>query len=633
MRRRIERLERDNAILHQLVSQIRDASNTQVQQILSLIRSNAPLVEVNDLILQVRQNAVSDQRQVNPVVDNMYQTLQRIQPDSRPKLPSSESSSSSEPASRVLTVTRLIDEPLYRVPAAPWTSVVQDEHLVSHLVSLWATWHHLLPDGIILEPFLRAMKAARLESHFCSPFLVNCVLAVGCLYSDYDEAKTVQGRASDLMARFVQEAESHLKQDRSTPSITKVQGLGILYIIISQLYRDRDGYQYAVQAAIMSEELLRARERIVASIEDKEGKQELAFALDTACWGVFSATSASMSAWMRRQLVDPPEQPCSEAGKVNASFHASAWSPYPRSGAVPIIHLDECLRHHYKLAVMTAELTHELYSDRESRSSPARREVLHDLHVRFIFWYARLPEYMKQEVPGCPSTTMLLIWYHGIVLILLEAKIKVQQHSQEEDEEGEGKAVSTDHTDEEADSDPESGARAAAFRGADLIVGSSTDEEHLVHQARRIAGLFTSVRNTHDYSRLHCFLCQPCLLALYVLVKRNADHRYDAEVTEFFTAMRAMGRRFPFTFSMLRMTQVDLLKRKLDLPVPTEKLFEEYKKVEDAAWRQKGTFNSIYPSPQLFAGPYADEATESGRPQSPADMMEFLQIFDGLKIG
>lgn len=641
MKRRIEGLERDNAILNDLLSQIRGADDTEVQQVVSLIRSNAPLIEVNATLQRLLHSARSSQRQVDPMINDIYRTTGRAL--SR----GTDLASSTEPASRVLSVDRLIDEPIYQVPATPWTIATGDNHLVSHLVSLWATWYHLLPDGIVLEPFLRAMQNARLDSLFCSPFLVNCILAAGCLFSDYDEAKAVRGRASDLMRTFVKEAEWHFRRDQSTPSITNVQGLGILYVVISQLNQDRDGYHFAIQAAAMSVELLRARGSILATTRSREDYNEAAFVLDTACWGIYSMTTGSMSAWMRPQLVTPPHVPWPVADNAEQNFHETRWSPYPHRGETRDIHLVESLRHHYTLAVLTAELTHTIYAEPGARGLPARSEALHDIHIRLIFWYARLPEHMKHAVPGCPSVAMLLMWYHGIVATLLSAKIdshRPTKNNEEEQEDMYNADDDDDFDDDDADKDTEDDssddddeaemhARERTSSDINLLVASRTDEEHLVQHATRIADVLSANQDTYEYSRLHCFMCQPCRLALYVLMERNADHRYDVHITELLTAMRAMSRRFPFSFTLLRMIQLDLRLRKLELPGSAEKLFGEFEQPNSAAWRQRGSSNSVYPSPQVFVGPYAGETQGSRGATAPTNMIEFLNVFDQLAIG
>jgi hypothetical protein len=80
---------------------------------------------------------------------------------------------------------QLSDIALFRVPAHPWTSVTEDDDFVSHLISLWFTWAHPFLNWIDRDLFIREMQTGSIDSDFCSPFLVNIILADACV-SDAD---------------------------------------------------------------------------------------------------------------------------------------------------------------------------------------------------------------------------------------------------------------------------------------------------------------------------------------------------------------------------------------------------------------------------------------------------------------
>lgn len=81
----------------------------------------------------------------------------------------------------MLDIRRLVDEPPFRVPASPWTVITKDDNLVSHLVSLWLTWSHPFWNSLDRKLFIRDMQAGKVECEFCSPFLVNSILAEACV--------------------------------------------------------------------------------------------------------------------------------------------------------------------------------------------------------------------------------------------------------------------------------------------------------------------------------------------------------------------------------------------------------------------------------------------------------------------
>lgn len=82
---------------------------------------------------------------------------------------------------KVMDIHYLCDEAPCKVPAKPWTNVTEDDDLVSHLVSLYFTWDYPFWSFLDRDVFLRHMARGDLESEFCSPFLVNAVLANACV--------------------------------------------------------------------------------------------------------------------------------------------------------------------------------------------------------------------------------------------------------------------------------------------------------------------------------------------------------------------------------------------------------------------------------------------------------------------
>lgn len=69
----------------------------------------------------------------------------------------------------------------FKVPAKPWTTVTDDDDLVSHLVSLYFTWDYPFYAFVDRDILLKHMTKGNVNSDFCSPFLVNAILANACV--------------------------------------------------------------------------------------------------------------------------------------------------------------------------------------------------------------------------------------------------------------------------------------------------------------------------------------------------------------------------------------------------------------------------------------------------------------------
>jgi hypothetical protein len=160
LKRKIESLEQDRDLLMQLVDTIRQDNEQKCSSVLNLIRSNAPLDEIK-LFLDENLEPSND--------DNASSKRQDTD------------SSSSGSSLKVMDVKRLCDTPIYPVSAQLWTSVSSDDALVSHLVSLHFTWNGITSNWIDRDLFLRDMRSGNLDSRFCSPLLVNSILAMACV--------------------------------------------------------------------------------------------------------------------------------------------------------------------------------------------------------------------------------------------------------------------------------------------------------------------------------------------------------------------------------------------------------------------------------------------------------------------
>jgi len=82
---------------------------------------------------------------------------------------------------RMLGRIQDIVNPIITVPARPWTTVTDDDDLVSHLMSLWFTWAHQWWQWVDKITFIEAMRAGTTDSLICTPYLVNMILADACV--------------------------------------------------------------------------------------------------------------------------------------------------------------------------------------------------------------------------------------------------------------------------------------------------------------------------------------------------------------------------------------------------------------------------------------------------------------------
>ena len=172
IKRKIDDLEENQDMLQNLFDTLRDSNDEKAVQLFQLIRSQVPLADIkNSLDNGDGLDQTKPEMSSSPELAGLQNTLTKPQEDDSPP----------PDRRRMLDIRRLVDEPPFQVPARPWTVITKDDTLVSHLVSLWLTWSHPFWNSLDRKLFIRDMQAGRLECEFCSPFLVNAILAEACV--------------------------------------------------------------------------------------------------------------------------------------------------------------------------------------------------------------------------------------------------------------------------------------------------------------------------------------------------------------------------------------------------------------------------------------------------------------------
>jgi hypothetical protein len=159
-------------VLNDMLQAFRTLCPDRIEYLLSVIRSTDSLEEIV-IALDVNMAEVRSEGQAKA----------RSLPDLREASAEAEQAADTNPRKRrmVMSIQSLSDEPLFDLPAKPWTTVTDDDHFVSHLVSLYFTWEHAACHIIDRELFLADMKNGHLDSQCCSPLLVNAMLATACV--------------------------------------------------------------------------------------------------------------------------------------------------------------------------------------------------------------------------------------------------------------------------------------------------------------------------------------------------------------------------------------------------------------------------------------------------------------------
>ncbi|RAL03710.1 Zn(II)2Cys6 transcription factor [Aspergillus ibericus CBS 121593] len=265
-KRKIGKLEAERNDLLQLVQTLQDSSDAKAMQLLDLIRTKAPLSELK---LYMDHNISPPERETTP-------------------------------------------------PLAVYNQTSTDD-LVSHLISLWMTWSHPYYSWIDRELFLRDAQAGKPNSQFCSPFLVNCILAEACFHSDLPEVYADQNDPESKGVHFYEEARRLYETIEDRRDLPSIQGCGVLFVCMAAMGKDHIGWWYLGQVRKMAEAFTNKHP------PPSEASTE-SHAVDTTLWDIYNLTATASISLMKNLAIDRPNRPHFPC----AHRTDDPWVPYPR---------------------------------------------------------------------------------------------------------------------------------------------------------------------------------------------------------------------------------------------------------------------------------------------------------------
>ena len=273
LKRDIETLKGRNDALGVIVASIRSSTDAEVSEIVQQIRSDEDL---DALAESLKRNVTLPERSNAKTAEGELSNL-----IGRPSLDAAGVVKHYGHTSSLSLVSDSAQSAVHLLTSEPWTKVTSNSAFIDHITTLYFTWSHPFYSLFSKELFLNDMTEGR--DKYCSPLLVNALLAVGCAYSDRPEARSNPSDPSTAGDHFFAEARRLLYENESS-NLTTVQALALMGIREASCSRDSNGFQYAGRCTRMLIEL--GLHVSFGSASDEFGPTELE-ARKITFWGCF----------------------------------------------------------------------------------------------------------------------------------------------------------------------------------------------------------------------------------------------------------------------------------------------------------------------------------------------------------
>jgi hypothetical protein len=136
-------------------------------------------------------------------------------------------------------------------PLLSWTSATEDETLIEHLITMYFTWHYpyftCLSKKLFIREFKKGYQPNLRKVEYCTPLLVNAMLALGCHFTGWIGARSNKDDASTAGDHFFREAKRliMLNDEYETPKLATVQALALMSVREAGCGRESKGWVYS----------------------------------------------------------------------------------------------------------------------------------------------------------------------------------------------------------------------------------------------------------------------------------------------------------------------------------------------------------------------------------------------------
>lgn len=288
-----------------------------------------------------------------------------------------------------------------RFPPARWTSVTSNNNLVDHLLALYFCWEYPTFASLSKEHFIYDFNSG--TQRFCSPLLVNAVLALGARSSDAPEARKDPADPRTAGQAFFEEAK-RLLGNEEVPTLPTIQALGLMSLRQASWGKDASSVFYARQSLRMALDIDLHRRRPASRVNNPTAFSQAEREVRTATfWGCFNLEQAWSLCIGRPSQVNPGEIEVEKPEEV-AEIENEDWTPYTDAGAVSRdYHQPNNVRTVYRAFSELSEIINRGFHQLYPRSHQSESHHLLSAYHKLLEWYDALPDQLRLGINFTPT--------------------------------------------------------------------------------------------------------------------------------------------------------------------------------------------------------------------------------------
>lgn len=309
------------------------------------------------------------------------------------------------------------------LPVRRWTQVTEDESLVSHLLTMYFTWHYpfftVLGKDMFYRDYVRGVS-----SPYCSSLLVNSMLALGCHFTTRQGAFADPENLATAGDHFFKEAKRIVLEndEHENAKLCTVQAFALMSVREAGCGREGKGWVYSGLSFRMAFDL--GLNVDVSTLGAHNLTEEEIDARRITFWGCYLIDKC-WSNYLGRQ----PQLSSSNTNvpkfEVFPTEEGAAWAPYTDTGAGQEHSQPSRIRaaalQISTLCQISGDLLAFFYhpSDVE-KAQPKQIELkkLSDVHTRLEAWKKQLPREFEPREGQLPQI-LVMHMFNQLLLIHL----------------------------------------------------------------------------------------------------------------------------------------------------------------------------------------------------------------------